>query len=420
MLEKEIVIVGDGIQGTGIAMAFAEVMGAENLKDKLAVVGTEGYLGGWNRVVRSQGMQKLISPYFCQVGSAVRQYPDEEPPTVEDFNGEAWDLINKYGLEACHIQSHASDLKMDQEASYPYEIRLKNLNESIRSKTLILALGYGVPKIPPLFVPYLQAGDKRIFHSQHLPEDLSYKDKRVLIVGRGRTGNTLNHHIKQQGGRSTVVCKTAERQSVDYFSRYVLPDDVERFRNSSIEQRLKELQAYWDGRIPRIPQPEEPVDMKQFDAWEKEYYESLSEANRALHDQYEAERKEWEIEDERLQTQVAQADFSGEQVKVVLQNTASNVEQSETYDLIILATGYLDYPQESSLIPTDTRFIKIDGRGVYPEMDNHLQIKGRPGLFGVGGLSLLRQGPAARDIPIIPAHVQAIMTSQSIRNILTS
>jgi len=383
-MEKDIAIIGDGVQGTGIALALAKTLDMEDVHERLVVIGDQWYLKNWERFTKAQGMTYLVSPNDRQVWSAVESYSDVFPePSVKDFCNNAETLIKKYKIDVCHKLGRASNLEMNIWVNHPFSFEVSSLQDQIYSKILILALGYGSLAWPSELLELTQRFPDKIMHTHNISENMDWSNKNVLIYGMGRSSLTLRQHIFNLGGMPSVATRWLPKRSKIYYPDFTEPENVQNFRNKSLQDRLRILEDFYTNRPSLLPPDQEispPAGIY-------------------------------------LQHEILGVNTEDEKIQVLFHDHLDGSQKMGEFDVLILATGYRDTPIEPSLIPQETPFLEF-GNGIYPAMDEYLQINGIPGFFGLGHLSLLRQGVAARDIPAIPSHVQAIMQSEALLKVI--
>ncbi|RFU34528.1 hypothetical protein B7463_g1758, partial [Scytalidium lignicola] len=153
--------------------------------------------------------------------------------------------VTEYGIDK-RIQFHhrveAADWS-SQEQNWVFTVNADGDKKVIRSRWYILGTGYYNYEEPlKSDIPGLKSFKGTTVHPQFWPEDLDYKDKKIIIIGSGATAITLLPSLAETAARVTMVQRSPtyiisvpRRDPIGEMTRRIFPSwiasKLERWRN---------------------------------------------------------------------------------------------------------------------------------------------------------------------------------------------
>ncbi|KAH8816361.1 monooxygenase flavin-binding family protein-like protein [Xylogone sp. PMI_703] len=199
----DVVIVGAGISGINTAYRLqTEIPGI-----KYTILEARGAVGGTWDLFRYPGIRSDSDLYTF--GLAWFPWTENEGivagPKIRKYLNNA---ISKHGIDK-QIKFHHKVETADwssKERSWIFSVDANGEKKVIRSRWYVAASGYYDYHEPyKAEIPGLQNFKGTILHPQSWPEDLDYKDKKMIIVGSGATAITLLPSLAQTAARVTMV-----------------------------------------------------------------------------------------------------------------------------------------------------------------------------------------------------------------------
>ena len=394
-MKTDIFIIGDGIHAVATALMLAQMAATKAhikplSKQHMLIAGPHGLLQHWKTKTHVQGMQSVISPRHYQVASSICNYYDSDLASsyLDRFNKEAERQIHSHHLANLWQRLKVQKLlEYNPKNHYPFTFQsidpVSKKPQLIHCKIAIMALGFGQLRFPEQISGLLslqQHHPDKVFHAEQIPPHHRWRNKRCLIIGAGRTARTLARHIKAQAGDALIILRADFDEIVTtYYENYVYPQDIQKFREKPLSQRLAELRYFAATHRQRSATP------RSFTG------------------------------DLNIYTQTPLQAVGIQDGKVFARGQSG--EEFAGFDTLVCATGY-NFDFSHSMLLQSVPEIKFhDG---YPELDTALQLANITGLYAVGAINTLRQGPAAKDLPMIGQNAMIMRNSAAIQDWLLS
>ena len=200
----DVLVVGAGISGIGAAWHLTQ-----RLPDRSFVVleAQESYGGTW-RTHRFPGIRSDSDLYTF--GYAFKPWTGAPIATAEKILHYLGEVIDENGL-ASHIRYRhriVSARWSSQDGLWTLDAVRTDTGEPVRFTTGFLWMCQGYYRHSDGYTPRwegMQDFDGPIVHPQTWPEDLNYKDKRVVVIGSGATAATLIPAIAKDAAHVTML-----------------------------------------------------------------------------------------------------------------------------------------------------------------------------------------------------------------------
>ena len=371
------VIVGGGLHGVHLAIRL--IIKAGVAREKIQIIDpADTLLEQWSQRSAATGMKFLRSPSvhhlapdpfslveYSGIKKRRERYskrlfaPPFDRPSLRLFNEHCKALIEKYGLNECHVKERAVQITPDEEVV----IVRTNGGMQIRAERLILALGVGENSVLPSWVPPNTQRVERLFDFQSTKQ-MREAQERLAIIGGGISAVQAALKAVHEGHKVTLVTRHQLRKhQFDSDPGWLGPKHMRGFaRERSMARRRSVIRsARHRGSIP----PELFADFhRAMRAGQVELY--ISEVENLIDE--------------------------GTSLRLRLKGGAClSVER------VILATGLEAQRPGGELIErlVSAEPLPCAGCG-FPIVDRHL--RWHPRIFVAGALAELELGPSARNI----------------------
>ena len=157
-----------------------------------------------------------------------------------------------------------------RESRWTVEIQQRDKSEAIFISCNFLHMCSGYYNYAQGYTPDFEGTEQfggQIIHPQHWPEDLDYKDKRVVVIGSGATAVTLVPALAKMASHVTMLQRSptyvVSRPSEDKFANWLRKVLPKRWAYSLTRWRNILLQRYIFDRLQKYPQAakERIIDM---------------------------------------------------------------------------------------------------------------------------------------------------------------
>lgn len=226
----DIIIIGAGISGVGMACHLSQ-----RCPDKhIAILERRNSIGGTWDLFRYPGIRSdsdmvtfgyKFRPWtdsrILAGGSAIRRYTEE---TAQQFGV---DHKTHFGIKTSHADWSSSERKWTISGHH------ESSGEECTFTCSFLVSATGYYNHDQGFLPSFPGAETykgQCIHPQHWPDDLSYKDKRVVVIGSGATAMTLipamakdTQHITMLQRSPTYVYSVPAIDRLGSVLKYFLP-----------------------------------------------------------------------------------------------------------------------------------------------------------------------------------------------------
>ena len=229
----DVVIVGAGLSGIGAAYHLQDQCPD---KSYLILEGRDGIGGTWDLFrypgIRSDSDMHTLGynfkPWLADKaiadGSSILQYVKE---TAAD-NG-----IDEH-IRYHHLVKRA--MWSSEDATWNIEVQDKNSGETVIVRCNFVMMCAGYYSYENGYTPEFKGRERfegDIIHPQEWPEDLNYRDKKVLVIGSGATAVTLipemakdAEHVVMLQRSPSYMASLPDKDVIANFLRKILPDKL--------------------------------------------------------------------------------------------------------------------------------------------------------------------------------------------------
>jgi len=264
----DVLIVGGGIHGTHLAAQL--IAQGRVTPEGLAIVDpAPALLHRWRQCTANTGMDFLRSPAVHHLdvdpfslrehaGCGGRRRRSRRlfaapygRPALSLFNEHCDGVIERYGLQRCHVQARAADVFLDDGGARV----VLDTGDMLLARNVILAVGSSEQPVWPRWASDLRADGALIHHifeqGFHLdPADLPH---RVAVVGSGISGAQVALRLADAGHEVQLVSRrTPEVHHFDSDPGWIGPKNMRRFAAEPSLKRRRQMigTARHRGSVP--------------------------------------------------------------------------------------------------------------------------------------------------------------------------
>ncbi|KAJ5549692.1 hypothetical protein N7535_002371 [Penicillium sp. DV-2018c] len=226
----DVIIVGAGISGINAAYRLQE----QHPSYSYAILEARNDLGGTWDLFKYPGIRS-DSDLFT-FGFQFNPWPHDNPiadgPSIKEY---VRSTAAKFGIDKNILFNHrlSSSDWSSEENVWSLNATSDGVEQTFTARYIIFGTGYYNYKEPlKAEIPGLDNFQGQIVHPQFWPEDLQYKDKKVVIIGSGATAVTLLPNLAQHAARVTMLQRSPtyilslpNRTSSRWLS-YILPNKI--------------------------------------------------------------------------------------------------------------------------------------------------------------------------------------------------
>jgi cation diffusion facilitator CzcD-associated flavoprotein CzcO len=199
----DVIIVGAGISGINAAYRIQDQLPGFSY----AILEARDDLGGTWDLFKYPGIRSDsdLFTFGFQFNPWSRDNPIAEGSAIKEY---VRDTAHKYGIDEHILYRHrlsAADWST-AENTWSLSVDSEGKEQTFTARYVIFGTGYYNYKEPlKAEIPGLDNFQGQIVHPQFWPEDLQYKDKKVVIIGSGATAVTLLPNLAEQAARVTML-----------------------------------------------------------------------------------------------------------------------------------------------------------------------------------------------------------------------
>ncbi|RKP47142.1 flavin-containing monooxygenase [Pararobbsia silviterrae] len=259
-IDYDVLIIGAGLSGIGMACHLAKTCPGK----RVGIVERRGAIGGTWDLFRYPGIRSdsdmfsfgyAFRPWHelkvLADGASIRRYIAE---TAREYGVDRW---IRFGLKVLDA-SWSSDLQC-------WTIRVLNEanNETIALTTRFLVSCTGYYNYDHGYLPAFPGVERftgPCVHPQHWPENLDYRDKRVVVIGSGATAVTLVPALSNQAAHVTMLQRSPSYifsvpayDAISAAMQRLLPVSwvyrIARWRNIHLQRLIYKAAKRWPKRV---------------------------------------------------------------------------------------------------------------------------------------------------------------------------
>jgi len=263
MLHTDIIIVGGGLSGIGAACHLER----KNNNKSYRILEAREELGGTWSLFKYPGIRSDSDMYTFGYSFKTWDEPKSfaDAPNILKYLNEAVDehqirekIQYKTKVDSVNFDSSKNIWTVSTTNSK------SNLSETFTCNFLFVCTGYYNYKngYTPEY-PGIDDYKGKVIHPQHWPEDLDYKDKKVVIIGSGATAVTIvpkmaneTSHITMLQRSPTYVGAFPNKDKVAVFFKKILPKKAAhsliRFKNITTQVIFFNVCKWWPNTMKKL------------------------------------------------------------------------------------------------------------------------------------------------------------------------
>lgn len=226
----DVIIVGAGISGINAAYRVQEQLPGASY----AILEARHDLGGTWDLFKYPGIRSDsdLFTFGFAFNPWNRSNPIAEGSAIKSYMSET---AQKFGIDKHILYKHklVSSNWSSEENVWSLDVDNEGSSKTYTARFLIFGTGYYNYHEPlQAEIPGIENFQGQIIHPQFWPEDLDYKDKKIVIIGSGATAITLLPNLAEKAQRVTMLQRSPTyilslpNRSASRWLAYLLPSSV--------------------------------------------------------------------------------------------------------------------------------------------------------------------------------------------------
>lgn len=221
------------------------------------MVDEEGYMGRWNRLLPSNGVEEMRSPLTHFVHDPNNPSSQPESTGTQHYDRVTLDHINAFHrclaeasgiLENSFVTAQPIQLSIESDASLRLTLEQEGQRFPVKARHIVDASqGIGVPYVPRVVQDRMRyMSPKVLSHAADFDINTErIQDKEFVIIGAGQSGCTLALQLKNRGARKVTMLTQhylPPASELDFDREYFTREGVYAFAQKSVGERSRTLQ----------------------------------------------------------------------------------------------------------------------------------------------------------------------------------
>ncbi|KAJ5466800.1 hypothetical protein N7475_004552 [Penicillium sp. IBT 31633x] len=224
----DVIIVGAGISGINAAYRIQDQLPGYSY----AILEARDDLGGTWDLFKYPGIRSDsdLFTFGFQFNPWSRDNPIAEGSAIKEY---MHDTATKFGIDKHILYKHRLSSANWSSEENTWSLVVDETEQTFTARYLIFGTGYYNYKDPlTAEIPDLDTFQGQIVHPQFWPEDLQYKDKKIVIIGSGATAVTLLPNLAQHAARVTMLQRSPTyilslpNRTGNRWLSYILPSTI--------------------------------------------------------------------------------------------------------------------------------------------------------------------------------------------------
>ncbi|WP_067663096.1 flavin-containing monooxygenase [Nocardia miyunensis] len=209
----DVLIVGAGLSGIGAAVHLQR----QSPGRSFAILEGRDNVGGTWDLFRYPGIRSDSDMYT--LGFEFKPWTQDRSiasgSSILDY---LWDTVGEHDLKRCLKLGHKVVRADWSSESATWNLQVEHLGETLRFTCNFLFMCSGYYNYRKGYCPEFPGRDQfrgEVIHPQHWPEDLDYRNKRVVVIGSGATAVTLIPNLAESAAKVTMLQRSPSYLAVD-------------------------------------------------------------------------------------------------------------------------------------------------------------------------------------------------------------